>query len=132
MIPAEIYSKQVKKPSFKLIVFNQKIEAEAFRNSQNHKEPLNSILVPRPLNYPKKQLFLTFLRFQGVISYRINSPKKFFLVFLVELQLYFTGYLKVYATVLLLTSKFEKSVPHLLNPLTPRQWKENLHNLKCP
>ena len=54
--------------------------------------------------------------FQGVISYRVNPPKKFFLVFLVEFQLYFTGFLKVYVTVLLLkkylTSKIEKNVPH--------------------
>ena len=56
MIPAEIYSKQVKKPSFKLELFltKRQIEAEAFRNSQNHKEPLNSILVPKPLNYLQK------------------------------------------------------------------------------
>ena len=54
--------------------------------------------------------------FQGVISCTIKPKKFFFLVFLVEFQLYFTGFLKVYVTVLLLkkylTSKIEKNVPH--------------------
>ena len=54
--------------------------------------------------------------FQGVISYRIKPNKFFFLVFLIEFQLYFTWFLRVYATILLLkkylTSKIEKSVPH--------------------
>ena len=64
--------------------------------------------------------------FQGVISCRIKPNKFFFLVFLVELQLYFTGFLKVYITVLLLkkylTSKIAKNIPHgffcnFMNPL---------------
>ena len=42
--------------------------------------------------------------------------KIFFLVFLVEFQLYFTGFLKVHVTVLLfkkyLTSKIEKNGPY--------------------
>ena len=74
---------------------------------------MNSTLVPRPPNTP--QLFM-FLGFQGVISYRIKPKKYFFLVFLVEFRLYFTGFLKVYVTVFLLkkylTSKIEKNVPH--------------------
>ena len=45
----------------------------------------------------------------------IKHKKFFFSVSLVEFQLYFTGFLKVYATVLLLkkylTSKIEKNVP---------------------
>ena len=56
-----------------------------------------------------------FLWFQGVISCRIKPKEFFFSVFLVKL-LYFTGFLKVYVTVLLLkkylTSKIEKNVPH--------------------
>ena len=52
-----------------------------------------------------------------MISCRIR-PKKFFLVvFLVEFQLYFTGFLKVYVTLLLLktylTSKIEKNIQHV-------------------
>ena len=45
---------------------------------------------------------ITFLYFRGVISQRIKPKKFFFLVFLVEFQLYFTGFLQVYVTVLLL------------------------------
>ena len=57
-------------------VFNLKIEAETFRDSQSHKKPLKFIVVPRPSKYrPKKQFFM-FLWFQGVISCRIKS--KFF------------------------------------------------------
>ena len=56
------------------------------------------------------------LWFQGVISCRIKPKVFFFSVFLVEL-LYFTGFLKVYVTILLLkkylTSKIEKNVPHV-------------------
>ena len=70
--------------------------------------------------------------FQAVISCRIKPNKFLFLVFLVEFQLYFTGFLKVYVTVLLfrkyLTSKIEKNVPHgfLLQFLwTPWSWKES-------
>ena len=103
MIPPEIYFKKWKHKDF--------------RNSQNHKKPLNSTLVPRPPKHPppppKKKQFLTFLWFQGVISCRIKPPKKSFLVFLVEFQVYFTGFLKVYVIVLLLrkylTSKIEKT-----------------------
>ena len=39
-----------------------------------------------------------FLWFHRVISSRIKPKKFFFLVFLVEFQLYFTGFLKVYVT----------------------------------
>ena len=50
------------------------------------------------------------------ISSRIKPQKLFFLVFLAEIQLYFTGFLKVYVTVRLLkkylTSNIEKNVPH--------------------
>ena len=60
-----------------------------------------------------------FLWFQGVISWGIKPKKIFFLVFLVEFQLYFTGFLKVYATGLLLkkylTSKIEKNIPHIFS-----------------
>ena len=50
-------------------------------------------------------------------SLKLGPKNFFFLVFLVQLQLYFTGFLKVYGTVLLfkkyLTSKIEKKkVPH--------------------
>ena len=126
MIPPEIYFKKWKHKDF--------------RNSQNHKKPLNSTLVPRPPKHPpppKKKQFLTFLWFQGVISCRIKPPKKSFLVFLVEFQVYFTGFLKVYVIVLLLrkylTSKIEKNVPHGLfcKFMNPWSWKENFHNLKC-
>ena len=45
-----------------------------------------------------------------------KNQKIFFLVFLVEFQLYFTGFLKVHVTVLLfkkyLTSKIEKNNPY--------------------
>ena len=62
---------------------------------------------------PRKKQFLTFLWFQGVISCRVKPKKFFFLVFLVEFQLYFTGFLKFYIIVLLLktslTSKTEKT-----------------------
>ena len=65
-----------------------------------------------------------FLQFQGAISCRIKPPKIFFLVFLVEFLLYFTGFLKVYATVLLLKKyqNLKKNVPHgffdnFMNPL---------------
>ena len=47
---------------------------------------------------------------------RTKPNNFFFSVSLVEFQLYFTGFLKVYVTVLLLkkylTSKIEKNVPH--------------------
>ena len=62
---------------------------------------------------PQKKQFLPFLWFQGVISCRVKPKKFFFLVFLVEFQLYFTGFLKFYIIVLLLktslTSKTEKT-----------------------
>ena len=55
-----------------------------------------------------------FLWFQGIISCRRKPNKFFFLVFPAEFQLCFTGFLKVYVTVLLLrkylTSKVEKNV----------------------
>ena len=51
-----------------------------------------------------------------VTSSGINPKKFFFLVFLVESQLYFIRFLQVYVRVLLLkkylTSKTEKNVPH--------------------
>ena len=62
---------------------------------------MNSTLVPRPTKYPppkKKKQFLLFLWFQGAISWRKKPNKFIFLVFLVALQLYFTGFLKVYVT----------------------------------
>ena len=49
---------------------------------------------------------------------RTKPNNFFFSVSLVEFQLYFTGFLKVYVTVLLLkkylTSKIEKNVPHVV------------------
>ena len=57
-----------------------------------------------------------FSWFQGVISCTIKPKKFFLLVFLVEFQLYFTGFFKVYVTVLLLkkylTSTIEKNIWH--------------------
>ena len=51
------------------------------------------------------------------MSCRIKPKKFLLLVFVVEFQFYFTGLLKVYVTVFLLkkylTSKIEKSVPHV-------------------
>ena len=48
--PCDIF-KISEKPSLNLKpFFNQKIEAETFRNLQNHKKSLNSTLVPRPPN----------------------------------------------------------------------------------
>ena len=56
-----------------------------------------------------------FLWFQGVRSCGLKPKKFFFLVFLVEFQFYFTGFLNVYVTVLLLkkylTSEIE-NIPH--------------------
>ena len=73
---------------------------------------MNFTLVFRSLKYPKYSNFSRLFLFQGVISCRIKPNKFFFLVFLVEFQLYFTGFLKVYVTVLLLkkylTSKIGK------------------------
>ena len=46
--PCDIF-KISEKPSLNLkLFFNQKIEAETFRNLQNHKKSLNSTFVPRP------------------------------------------------------------------------------------
>ena len=41
----------------------QEVKADNFKNLQNHKKPLKSILVLRPLNYPPKSQILTFLWF---------------------------------------------------------------------
>ena len=91
----------MRKTSLKLKLFNQKIEPETFRNSQNHKNHWIPHWFPGPQSTPKNS----------------NKPRKvFFLVFLVEFQLYFTGFLKVYIRVLLLkkylTSKIGKNISH--------------------
>ena len=69
---------------------------------------------------------------------RIKPNKFFFLVFLVEFQWYFTGFLKVYVTVLLLkkylASKIEKkNVLHgfFLQFYEPPDLGKKIHNLKC-
>ena len=84
-------------------VSKQKIESETFWDSQNHKKTWNSTLVPRPSKYQE-----------------ILKPKKiFFLVFLLEFQLYFTRFLKFYVTVLLsriyLILNNEEKVPYVFS-----------------
>ena len=68
-----------------------------------------------------------FLWFQEIISCRIKPNKFFFLAFLVEFQLYFTGYLKVYVTVLLLKKYLTSKISW-----TSWSWKVNFYNLKMP
>ena len=105
----------MKKPSLKLTVFKQKIEAETFRNSQNHKKTIEFHIGSQAPKVPPKIAISHVFVISGSKSCRIKPPKNFFLVFLIEFQLYFTGFLKVYVTVILfkkyLTSKIEKNVP---------------------
>ena len=65
---------------------------------------------------PLKIIISHIFVISGVISCMIKPKKFFLLVFLGEFQLYLTGFLKVYVTVLLLkkylTSKIEESAPH--------------------
>ena len=129
-IPWNIF-KISEKTYFKVkTVFNQKIGAETFRNSQNHKKPWNSTLVPRPPKYPPKIAI-------SHVFVRIKPNNVFFSVSLLEFQLHFTGFLKVYVTVLLLkkylTSKIEKNVPHVFfcNFMNPLIMERRFHNLKC-
>ena len=73
------------KTEFKVkTVFKQNVEAETFRNSQNHKKPWNSTLVPRSLkifnikNWDKKTFHLGFFyNFMNplILARKLSQPE---------------------------------------------------------
>ena len=69
-----------------------------------------------------KKQFLMFFRFQGVISCRIKPKKFFFLVFLVEFQLPFTGFLKILCKSSFIEEIFNISIIFNNSQVYPKMW----------
>ena len=114
LIPSEMYSNYVKKPSLKLKLFLTKRLRPKLSEIHKIIQPLNSTLVPRPQKYTQKYQISHVFVISGGNILQDKAQKTFFLVFLVEFQLYFTRFLKVYVSVLLLkkylTSNIEKNI----------------------